>query len=911
MPDWGRRLRERFAAAGRACDADVLDELAIHAATEYDAVRTRGHDDVAATRHVDTLVDQWVAHAADLTRPESRPPAVEPPSTGASVWPGLRQDLRYALRLLARAPGFALTAIVTIALGIGATTLLFGVVDGVLLKPLPWAQPDRLVRVTETRDGRAGRVAGTISNGTFHAWRDGRTAIDDVGGWMTQTATLAGTGEPTRVALNPTTANLFALLGAPPHLGRLFADSDGRPGARGAALLSYGLWQERFGGRPDVVGQAIQLDGQPYDVVGVMPQAFAFPDRVSRLWTAWQVPPVVHESGALAGVIFRAVARLADGATPAQAAAEATARARTAPDLGTAARALFGAVGPIEVVATPEIDALTADVRPAVLLLLAASGLLLLTATANVASLQLARAVARRREVAVRASIGAGQGRIARQLLIENGLIGLAGGVGGLVLAAVLHRWLPALVPEGFPRLEGIAVDPRAALFALGVSLAVSVACGLLPAWQARRVNLVESLAEGGVAPVGGATRSPLARARGLIMVSQVAIACVLLVAASLLTRSWLALIAADRGYDPAHVLTARLPLPRDYPAERRVPLLDDIVARVSALPGVAHAAYSPSLPLLSSGGFVAFTMRRPDAPDVEVGVQATQRIVSPGYFAAMGLRLVGGRLLSDADTARTPPAIVVNRTFARQYLGAQAVGARIPPGGPRAGLLAFTDPKADWQVVGVVDDMRQDTLGGEAQPEIFASFQQLTPGAMRIDPILVLRTTADPAALVPNLRAAVRAAAPWLAVDSVMTMEDRVAESLARPRLYAVVLTWFGGFAVLIAAVGLFGVLSFSVAQRTREIGVRSALGAQLRDIVGLVVRQALWIVGAGLTLGLAMALGAVQWLTAVLHGLSPYDTVTFVVVPLAIGATAIVACVGPARRAARVDPLSALRRG
>jgi predicted permease len=464
----------------------------------------------------------------------------------------------------------------------------------------------------------------------------------------------------------------------------------------------------------------------------------------------------------------------------------------------------------------------------------------------------------------------------------------------------------------GFPRLDAVVIDIRVLLFALAVSVIASVACRLLPAWHTRRVNLVETLSEDGVAPIGGAMRSPMARTRGLIMAGQVAIACVLLIGGALLTRSVVSLVRANRGYDPVNVLTARVPLPPGYPAERRAQLLETLIGRLGAVPGVMHAAYSTGLPFVSNGALSAFKIRSPLNPSLEVDAQATLRIVSTGYFPAMRLRLVAGRTLSDADTTTTPPAIVVNQTFARQYLGEHAIGFRIPQRGPRAGAIIFSDNNADWEVVGVVDDMRQDSVQAPPQPEIFASFKQVMPGSVRaFDPILVVRTTGDPTGYVSTLRSLVHEQAPTVALDSVMTMEDRVMMSLEKPRLYAVVLAWFGAFALLIAGVGLFGVLSSSVAQRTREIGVRSALGAQTRDIVALVLRQVLWIVGVGLLLGSAAALAGVRFLSAFLYGISPHDTLTFVTVPIVILTVAAVACLVPARRAARVDPLTALRAG
>ncbi|HEX3704913.1 MAG TPA: ABC transporter permease, partial [Vicinamibacterales bacterium] len=662
MPEWTLRLRRLINASGHTCDADVLEELSAHAAAAYDAFVADGCDAAEAERRVDDLLRTWAGDAGALHRRTMRPPAILAPPAERTVLAGLMQDLRYGVRLVRRQPGFAAIATLTMALGIGATTMLFSVAYGVLLKPLPWHNADRLVRVIETRQGRSGRVIGTVFNGSFLAWADHPETVDGLGGWMNQTATLTGAGDPLRVSINPTTPSLFPLLEVHPLIGRLFREGEGRPGQPGLIILSHGLWQERFGARSEIIGRLVQLDDKPYTIVGVMPREFAFPDRDSRAWTAWSVPEVLGEGGVQVGVIFRALARLRAGATPAQASAEATSRARAAANTrGIVGVALFGVKGPIDISAVPELQAITADVRPAILVLLAAVGLLLVTATANVASVQLARTTTRRREMAVRAAIGAGQSRIVRQLLIENAILGLCGGLAGVALAAGLRSVLPALLPAGFPRLDAVAIDMRALSFALLISVAASVVCGLLPAWHTRRANLVETLSEDGVAPIGGALRSPMARTRASIMAGQVAIACVLLVGAALLARSFVSLVHVDRGYDPLDVLTARLPVPPGYPAERRGQLLDTLIERLKQVPGVSHAAYSTALPLLSNGGFTAFTMRSQRNPDVELEVQATQRIVSPDYFAAMRLRLIAGRLLTDADLPTGQQAIVVN----------------------------------------------------------------------------------------------------------------------------------------------------------------------------------------------------------------------------------------------------------
>jgi putative ABC transport system permease protein len=821
-----------------------------------------------------------------------------------SIW----QDARYGLRLLRREPGFAFVAVLTIALGVGATTTLFSVAYGVLLKPLPWADPGRLVRVSESRQGRSPRIRGTITNGTYLAWKAEPSTIEAIAGWrLVATTAVIGGGDSTRLQTAAVTPSLFTVLKTRPLRGRVLVEDDGPAGANGASkdviVLSYGLWQERFGGRDEAVGSVVQVAGKPLTVVGVMPKNFAFPDRDTRAWTPWAVVSVLSEDGGRRVVIFSALARLRQGATVAQAAAEGTRVARSAPDPGLAAVAMFGGNGPADISAVPALDMMTADVKPAVLVLFAAGILLLVTATANVAGLQLARATVRRREIAVRAAIGAGTARLTRQLVIESLLLGLTGGAVGMLLAVALHRVLPSIVPADFPRIDEVAIDIRVMLFAVAAASVASVACGLLPALQARRVNLVESLSDAGGAPVGAGMRSPTARARSWIMTGQLAVSCVLLIGAVLLGRSFIALLHADRGYDASNVLTARLPMPAGFSLDRRTALLETLADRMRTVPGVAQVAFGNALPLLSSGGFRAFKMRPAADPSTEVDVNTIERVVSPGYFAALGLRLTAGRALSDSDTMTSPEVIVVNRSFAARYLGAQPIGAIVP----NLGMCRGDNDR--WEVVGVVADMRQGAVSDPVQPELFLPYRQVGCPAAMPDPIMVIRTSRDPLPYTAALRAFVREEAPSLALDSVMTMEDRVLTSLSRPRTYAVLLGAFALFAVLIAGVGLFGLLSYSVAQRSREIGVRTALGAQARDIVALVLRQALSIAATGLAVGLALAFAAMRVWSTLLYDVSTYDAWSFAIVPLVLGLVTAVACVLPARRAARVDPLTALR--
>jgi putative ABC transport system permease protein len=820
---------------------------------------------------------------------------------------GIFQDLRHAARLLRREPGYAAIAVLAIALGIGATTTLFSVTYGVLLKPLPWPEPNRLVRLEERRGGRTARVPWTITNGTYLAWRDSST-VDAIGGWMSTSSTFNDVGEPERIRLGRVTPSVFKVLDARALVGRVFDAKDAATRQVDTVILSHGFWRRRFGGAADIVGRSVRLDYLPYTVVGVMPAGFVFPDRETQAWIPSHVPQVHSDDGkSISLQIFGAIARMRPGATPVQVAAEGTARARAARDPGTTALALFGSGDPPTITATPALDVLVAEVRPAIRVLLAAVLLLFGTAVASVATLQLARVAKRRREMTVRAALGASTARLARQWLTESVVIGVAGGVLGMMGARLLVALLPAVLPADFPRLSDITLDWRVALASTTATLAAIAVCGLVPTLQARRIDLVQSLADDNLAPVGGGVRTPVARLRAAIMAGQIAVACVLLIGASLLGRSLQSLIDVDRGYDPNNLLTARLPLPSGSTYVKSGAMLQGIIDRLRTLPGVTHASFGNALPLVSAGGLSGFNVRLPRDPSTIAKVQTLHRTVDPGYLTAMGLRLRAGRFLTDSDTERSQPVLVVNKSFADNYLGDDPIGRRLS-------LSLYR--KAEWEIVGVVDDMKQgglETAGfistaDDAQPEMFSSYRQF--GEMRPDNIFfVARAAGDPSALAPAVRAIVREQAPALVLDSVMTMEDRLMSSLSRPRAYAFVLGGFATFAVAIAAVGLFGVLSYTVAQRSREIGVRTALGAQTVDIVALVLRSGMAITGAGLAAGLAAAALLVESLSKILYGVGPFDPATFMVVPLVLALAAALACVAPVRRAVSIDPIRALR--
>jgi putative ABC transport system permease protein len=896
--DWHARVRAAFVKRPMP-DDDVVEELAQHAADTWQAALSAGRSDEEALGAVDRQLAALAAEPAGLRRAR-RPPSPVPPPVAARPFAGLAHEVRYAVRLLLRQPGQSLAAVVTMALGLGAATVILSVLYGVLLEPLPWPDADRLVRLAETRRGGNNRFGAIMTNGTFYAWRSHPATVEGIAAWSRETPTLTDSRPPRRLTAALVTAGTFSLLRARPMAGRLLAASDEAPGVESVVVISQRLWQSQFASDPRIVGRTIRLDKASVRVVGVLADGFDFPDTDTEAWMPFLVPPPTDNGIS----IFRAIARLKPGVTPAQAAAEASARGQAAAgdNPGLVINAVFGSRGPVDVAAVPMLEHQTSAVRPAILVLLAAVALLLVTATANVANLQLARATGRRRDLAIRAAIGAGAARLGRQALVESLLLALTGGVAGLLLAALLQRALPFLLPPDFPRVEAIGLSFPVVLAAFGLALLSGVAFGVLPALQARRLDLVSILSEDGLAPVGGRLRARTARARAVLITAQVAIACLLLTGGALLTRSFQALLAADLGFRPEHVLTARLSLPEpDYAPARRVQVVSAVLEGLRQEPGVTAAGFTSSLPLgAGAQGLMAFQMPARNGTG-EIRVQTAARVVSPGYAAALGLRLAAGRAFADADTRTSRPVVMVNRAFVREYLNEPAVGQQLP--------LAFSDGGDKAEIVGVVEDVLDQGATGPRLPELYESYLQLSEGLQSSDPTLTVRTAGDPTRLVPALRALVAGQDSSLALDQVATMTDLVSRSVARPRLYAVLLGGFAVLAVAIAGVGLFSILVYSVAQRTREIGVRAALGARPGRIVALVLRQAAGMVGIGLALGLGASLALLRGLSRLLYGVTPYDGPTYAAVAAVLIVLASVACVIPARRAAKMDPLRALR--
>ena len=812
-------------------------------------------------------------------------------NTNATI-DNLRRDLQYAIRTLARSPGFAFTAILTLALGIGATTAIFSLVNTVLLRPLPFPEQEQLMWLSQQDHSLPGVAAESLSYPDYFDWRAQNHTLSGIASYLGGRVTLQGDGDSQLLDAQEVSSNFFQLLGVAPMLGRDFRWEDEKPGNR-SVMLSYALWQSNFGSARDIAGKTIRMDDHNYTVAGVMPKGFQFPQEnpAPALWKsiaggAEGKDPVTSQRGYDA---LDVIGRLKPGVTVEQAKADLSViagnLARQYPDPN---KQYYSAL------VEPELVHMTGDTRPALRVLFGAVTLVLLIVCANVAGLLLARGSRRSAEFAMRAAIGASRTAIMRQLLVESVTLSLAGGAAGVALAYALLHASVRLMPLDVPRIEGASIDGRVLLFDLFLSLITGLLFGALPAWRLARSAPAQALREGSRSLAGGRGQN---RVHNALVIAQTAIGLVLLVGSGLLIRSFIHILAVDPGFDPKHVITARVRTSFDRAdRDKRYAFYHQLVQRLSTLPDVQSASAGWPLPMSTNHGDVAFNIAgrpvaRGDEPSESVNVAMS------GYFETMRIPLVSGRFLGEQDGVKGAPTILINQAFARKYFTAQN------PLGKYIQLRAPDDPIRE--IVGVVGDVRQGGLTTSLDPQLYLPYAQ----AVITDPYLAIRTAGDPLALQGALRAAVRDLDKSAPVYQVSTLEDYISKSVAQPRFQTFLFACFAGIAFILATIGLYGLLSYMVVQRTLEIGLRMALGAQRTDVLGLIARRGLALALIGVAAGVVVAAVMTRLLAGMLYGIRPTDPLTFAATAVVFLLVSIVASSMPAYRAARMDPMKTLR--
>jgi putative ABC transport system permease protein len=805
-------------------------------------------------------------------------------------WTELAQDVSYAMRSLRKAPGFALVAILTLALGIGANTAIFSVVRGILLRPLPFAQPDRVVMVASTYGGSPKPTPSSPAN--VYDWRAQNKSFTSMAVLSGHSAVLTGSGDPEKLRGFDVGADFFSILGVKPLQGRsTFTPEDSAWKGTKSVLVSETLWRTRFGSDSALVGKMLTLDNERYQVVGIIPAAAAWPSN-TMLWYPFTYDPatLANSRGA---VYLNVVARLKPGATLESATADMSAiSARLAKQYPNANDKWGSTVVPMQ-------DWITGSLKLPLLVLLGGVAFVLLIACANVANLLLVRGVAREGELAVRTALGAGRGRLIRQLVTESMVLSLIGGAAGFLLAIGGTRLLVAAAPTSIPRLDSIHVDAVVLAFTLLIATVTGAVFGLVPARQMVRPDIAKTLREGGRS---GGNRSSGHIARRALVVAEVALSVMLLAGAGLLIRSFNSLMAVDPGFRTENSISFALSLPE---AKYRTPAEQDafmsgVMERMRALPGVQSAGSGFGMPLTSFGFGFSFTIAgRPplkpsDQPDAEV------RVATPDYFTTMGIRVIKGRGFTDLDRAGGAKVLLLTETAAKKFFpGEDPIGKHVVFGWSRdAGPL-------EGDIVGIVADVKQSSLAATTLPQFWAPYDQWPMSNMNV----VLHTTRDPQAVVADARAAIKQLDPDLAVAQIKTLDAILADSVAQPHFYMVLLTAFALVAISLSAIGIYGVVAYLVGQRSRELGIRIALGATPSRVVRLVVREGVAMVAVGIGVGLVGALAVTRLMGALLFSVKPTDPLTYVAVTLLLGAVALVASSVPASRAAHVDPATAMR--
>jgi|HubBroStandDraft_4_1064222.scaffolds.fasta_scaffold02012_6 putative ABC transport system permease protein len=822
----------------------------------------------------------------------------------------LIQDLRYALRILMRNPGFTAVAILTLALGIGANTAIFSIVNSALLKPLPYPESERLVWITEALPPPMN--ADIVSGGDYLDWRDQSHSLQQLAAFGSDEFNLTGAGQPERVHAAEVTANFLLVLGVPLAQGRPFSPEEDHPNANPVTIVTHGLWDQRFGPGTRLSNQTLELDGRSYSVVGVLPADFRFPQEPgTQVLVPFALDPV-REHGQGPWVILNVIGRIRAGVTQEQTRAELTTihertqasreAALPPPAPGGGGTMLRGAHFQPQTKIIPLHEYLAGDIRPALLLLLVAVGVVLLIGCVNLANLLLARSATRSKEFAIRAALGAGRERLIGQMLTESCLLGFLGGAMGLLIGFGGMRLFLALLPAGpmtvFLQQVRVNMDARVLLFTLALSLLTGIVFGLVPAFAASRTDVNHSLKEGERGALTSHRRNTI---RSLLIVSELALALVLLTGAGLLLKSLYHLIEVNPGFQPENVLTATFDLPHSKYADasQQAAFLDQLLQRVNSVPGVEAAGLTDTLPLFGGPNTLIMGVQVKGEPPPEP--QKSQVItvigVSPGYFNAMGMRLVRGRMVTNQDTKDSGKVVVVSAALAQHFFGEmdpldQQLKSPIMP---------------QWATIaGEVDDVHRDGLDTKPELVMYLPLTQSRAGGIFS---LAVRGRINSASLSSAVRSEVASLDSELPLYNVATMEERVSTSISPRRFNALLLAMFAGLALMLAAVGIYGVIAFSVAQRTHEIGVRMALGAQAGQLLWLVIGEGMSLALVGIVIGVAGALGVMRFIRSFLFHVSATDPVTFTAVALLLTVVAFLACYIPARHAMRVDPMVALR--
>jgi putative ABC transport system permease protein len=807
----------------------------------------------------------------------------------------LLQDMRYGLRTLMKNPGFTLVAVVALALGIGANTAIFSVVNAVLLRPLPYDNSERLMQVWSTNLKRGWNEA-PASYLNYKDWREQSQSFESMAAYSEASAAMTYGDVPEQITGLGATSDLFKALATQPLMGRTFLPEDERAGGSHVVVLGYGLWQRRFNADPNIVGKQIKFDGESTTVIGVMPQGFRFPLDTDNpeFWI-----PLDPEQGynlERGANYLKVIGRLKAGVTIEQAQAEMTAIGQRLEQQYQDKNAGKG----VRLVSLYE--EMVGSIRPALLVLLGAVGFVLLIACANVANLLLARASSRQKEIAIRTALGASRARVIRQLLTESLLLSLAGGGLGLLLAFWGVDLLSAAIPENIPRIKELGLDLNVLAFTTAVAVLTGVVFGLVPALQASKPDLTEALKEGGRGSTEGLRRN---RTRSLLVVLEVALSLVLLIGAGLLIKSFIYLLNVKPGFNPEHVVTANLSLPpvKYGESEQQAAFFHQVIERVQTLPNVEAAAVVSPLPLSGSmmQNILTVEGRPPLAPGEKLITDT--RLVSPDYMRVMGIPLIKGRAFTERDSKDAPRVFVINETLAQRFFpGEDPIGKRIKV----SARASYEKEDTAGEIVGIVGDVRHRSLDRDSSPECYVSYLQIADPYMT----LVVRTkSADALGMAASLRSSIQQVDPEQPVFDIMTMNQVLARSIATRRFNMLLLGIFAGVALVLAGVGLYGVMNYSVAQRTHEIGIRMALGAQQSDVLKMIVGHGMLFTLIGLCLGLVAAFALTRVMSGLLVGVTATDPWTFVGTAGLLAAVALVACYIPARRAMRVDPMVALR--